>query len=758
MKKIAIMTWYDYNNYGSKLQATATMEWLLKNEYKPIFINYKPRGLIYTDKKEKKDYYLKKIKSRIFDKTISNNKFLLFSKKFFSETPICDSYVDLYQLNEEYDAFICGSDQIWSPFNFDPRYFLDFAEKNKIIAYAPSIGAHEIVSKPIQKEMKKLIDRFEFLSVREKTGANIIKKICKREPIIVADPTLLLDNKGWSKYENKLLDNELKNQKYILSYFLGPSQKYIREIEKYAKEKNLKIYNIPVFRKREINKYNYPKEIGPSEFLSLIKNAKVVFTDSFHGIAFSVNYNIQFFAYKRFNNKSNINQNSRVIDFLDNLSLEDRLIDEKKTIKNEMINYKKINDRVEEIRKKSSDFLKESLKEITERKKEIKKETGRDLTKYCSGCGACASVCPVEAISIKTNDEGFQSCTFDNEKCIKCGLCVKVCPMKRVKATNIRECKEFCSFKSKDYNTLISSSSGGAGHTMASFLNRKGYYVCGCSYNNNKDVAEHIIIQPNKEELFKIQGSKYLQSFCVEGIKKSIRLAQNSNLVFIGTPCQIAGVDKIAKEKNIRNKMILIELICHGVPTYLLWKKYLDERFKQKPASKKNHYIIMRDGKLSAKRKYIIKILDENKHIIYKNTQEKDLFYSFFNEGTCLNKSCFECPYRTKSAADIRIGDYWGEKFKNDTTGISMVTVMSDSGLKLINEIKNEDKAEIIEQDIDDYFKGQYPVNKSIPLYRDELIEKFKNEDIPLTTIKREYITYQKTINFLYNIKNKLKK
>ena len=139
------MTWYSYKNYGSKLQATAMNEILTKRELHPVFINYIPRGAIKRSYKisqiEILKKILKKIKTKINNKdtVITNIKFDEYSEKFLKETELCDSYVDLYQLNNQYDAFFCGSDQIWSPNNFDPRYFLDFADTSKIIAYALSI-------------------------------------------------------------------------------------------------------------------------------------------------------------------------------------------------------------------------------------------------------------------------------------------------------------------------------------------------------------------------------------------------------------------------------------------------------------------------------------------------------------------------------------------------------------------------------------------------------------------------------------------
>ena len=332
MKKIAIMTWYTHNNYGSKLQATAMSRYIKKMGYDSYFINYKPRGVLYENNfKSTLKKVVTKLKSKTINKPFNNNDiFEDYKRKYIKETEKCDSYVDLYQLNSDFDAFICGSDQIWSPNNFDSKYFLDFADDNKIIAYAPSIGLNNIYSPIIKEKMCTLIKRFKYLSVREETGAEIIKNNVGIDAQVVLDPTLLLKSNEWEQIENIELAKQLKNQQYVVTYFLGDSSKYIKVIEKYAKNKNLKIYNIPVFKSKKINKYNFYTSVGPSEFLSLIHNANCVFTDSFHGTILSINYNKDFYTFKRFKSTSKNNQNSRVEDILKRLSLDDRLVINKK--------------------------------------------------------------------------------------------------------------------------------------------------------------------------------------------------------------------------------------------------------------------------------------------------------------------------------------------------------------------------------------------------------------------------------------------
>ncbi len=759
--KIGIMTWYSYNNYGSKLQATAIYNILKQKGYTPTFINYSPRGTI------SENLSFRVILKKVFDKISNRNKaitnnesFKLYSKNYFSETEKCDSYIDLFQLNDDFDAFVCGSDQIWSPNNFDPRFFLDFANSNKIVAYAPSIGLSAINDSIIFNKMKELINRFNYISIREETGAKIIKDICGKNVNVVVDPTLLMNKDDWQRFESKSLNKELKNDNYIVTYFLGESDKYLDGIKKYAKENKLVIYNIPVYKKRKINKFDFHYEVGPSEFLSLIKNAKCVFTDSFHGTIFSINYNVNFYTYKRFNDKSKINQNSRVTDFLGKLSLYDRIVDNKSLLKNSNIKYSIINQKIEKFRNESMSFLLSSLENINNNKNTNNHVYDKNITNYCAGCGACASICPKKAIKINMNDEGFKSYNIDEKNCIKCGLCKKVCPMNCLDCLKIDDNMRLYSFKTLNHNVLSKSSSGGFGYTVSSYLQKKGYYVCGCVYNNKKDIAEHIIITPNDiDGLKKLQGSKYLQSDCSNAIKECINIGFDNKVLFIGTPCQVAGVDKLTKLKGIRDNFVLVDLICHGVPSNYLWKKYLKELFDKYPKLNVSHNITIRDGKLSSKNKYMNIVIEDHKNnIIYKKNQNHDDFYLFFNNGICFNESCFECPYRTKSSADIRMGDYWGNRFKNERDGISMIIAMTEVGNNLIEDFKNKKEAVITNQNINDYYLSQYPINRNIPLDRKALICDLKKDGISLKTIRKKYFKYQAYKRLIFKIKKILRK
>lgn len=207
------------------------------------------------------------------------------------------------------------------------------------------------------------------------------------------------------------------------------------------------------------------------------------------------------------------------------------------------------------------------------------------------------------------------------------------------------------------------------------------------------------------------------------------------------------------KFKNIRKNYILVDLICHGIPTIYLWRKYLNFVNKKYNMLNQNHDIRFRNKNYDW-RKMVITI--SNKKRCYKNNETKDDFYAFFRRGACYNKSCFECPYREKSSADIRIGDYWGNRFKKDTTGVSMVIVNTSKGEEIIRDLFDHNIAKIKEYSLEEYWNVQYPYNQQMPIYREEIIRDLKNDNTNLHELRKKYHRYDDAFEKIIKIKNAL--
>ena len=288
--------------------------------------------------------------------------------------------------------------------------------------------------------------------------------------------------------------------------------------------------------------------------------------------------------------------------------------------------------------------------------------------KMCTGCGMCVSVCPTKCISMELNNDGFYIPVLNsNGGCVKCGLCIRICP--QYITVEEKQPSSILSAVSKDETTLATTSSGGLCYEIAKKALQDGKKVCACVYNYEEHRAEHVVVE-SEQELEATKGSKYFQSYTPKAFSK---LFDGSEWVVFGSPCQIAAVDKAAVSKNVRDKFLLVDFFCHGTPSMNMWKKYISEK----------------DGEKIKKIEFRSKEFGWHKFSLrftYEDGSEKsdfecNMFYKFFFNNLILNSSCYACHFKAlKSCADIRVGDYWGEKYRDNTKGVSCCIPFTERG------------------------------------------------------------------------------
>ncbi|WP_196001872.1 polysaccharide pyruvyl transferase family protein [Clostridium sp. 1001271B_151109_B4] len=362
--KIAIITMSNGVNYGNRLQNYA-MQRVLESLGADVetIINYTGQEIINENSLKEKikdflaevNYNIPKFKIAKLDYILRERRFKKFNKKNIKQTDYFitkDNIPD--NINQKYNYFVCGSDQIWNPeFQINSHIdFLSFAEKGKKIAYAPSFGVSELPKDCIDK-YKEWINGIDYLSVREEAGAEIIKNITEREAVVLLDPTLMLNKSEWLKIVEK--PKLQLRKKYILTYFLGSKEKEVENrILKIAEEYNYEIINLM----DEKNKYIY--SVDPAEFVWLINNCELFCTDSFHGGVFSIIMKKAFIIFERKDKLQSMN--SRLETLLSKFNMENRL--DKNIVSNGQIfniDFSNVDKIISAEKEKTITYLKNSL-------------------------------------------------------------------------------------------------------------------------------------------------------------------------------------------------------------------------------------------------------------------------------------------------------------------------------------------------------------------------------------------------------------
>lgn len=357
----------------------------------------------------------------------------------------------------------------------------------------------------------------------------------------------------------------------------------------------------------------------------------------------------------------------------------------------------------------------------------------KKFNKKCTGCSACYSICPVNAIKMIKNKEGFLFPFVDSNKCIKCGKCVSVCQINDIKK-NIYPQRIYSAYSKIDKIRQIGSSGG-----IIPLLSQKFLFNNGIIYGAIFDKKSKLVLHKssNDVEVDKLYKSKYVQSILNDTFKNVKNdLKNNKKVLFCGTPCQISGIKKFLK--NDFDNLYTIDFFCHGVPSPEIFKKYIDE--EEKKHNKKINNIVFRD-KIKGWKNNHISIIFEDGNIVSKENS-KNTFYYFFIKNYSLRKSCYNCEKYNSHISDLTVADYW--KTNNiDDKGVSLILINTDKGKELINSIENQ----LNLQDIDNFdykiYKHNYKISKRNKFYKIYLKkginytfnqfykkEKFKNDKI----------------------------
>ncbi len=368
MKKIGHLTFHASHNYGSVLQAYALTRQLELMGNKVETINLRPKSqkqaykiikasdspihklfkiLIYSSLKKRFNHY---------ERFITN--ILPTTKKEFSSTK------ELSTQKFDYDAFVCGGDQIWNPAcqDFETAYYLQFLDEGttaKKISYSPSLGKTEF-DDDTKAKIKEWLKSFDYISVREQRGAEMLQKLTDKKVHTVCDPVLLLDKKHW---EELAIPPKYKKP-YILVYFLNNNHGS-RDLTEYLKKTlGYDVVILNEYIRDFIKPYRKAYSASPEEFVGLFKNASFIYTNSFHGTAFATIFEKPFLtAIARDQQNAQNNNDSRKIDYLKNIGLEDRIYTDGLPEKDFLlsVNFDKAGTKLNSFKNDSFEYLKKAL-------------------------------------------------------------------------------------------------------------------------------------------------------------------------------------------------------------------------------------------------------------------------------------------------------------------------------------------------------------------------------------------------------------
>ena len=369
----------------------------------------------------------------------------------------------------------------------------------------------------------------------------------------------------------------------------------------------------------------------------------------------------------------------------------------------------------------------------------------------CTGCGACYNICPTNAIKMVQNNKGFYIPFINSKKCIDCKRCIKVCPLLNPQNTN--NIKKVIGLINKNTELRLKASSGAAFSLFASQIIKNGGIVFGVIWDNDMRAVHGLAT--NMSELECMYGSKYVQSNTMKSYKTVKKYLETGRLVlFSGTPCQIAGLNSYLN-KNYKN-LILVDLVCHGVPSPSIFEKYKKEFMVKHKDNGKIINIMFRSKRKGWSKNYIVKTITSSREY-YEYVDDNDFLLSYLRMLN-INDACLSCQFNSlERSSDITLADFWGGGAMglDDKKGTSLILLNSQKGEDLFNLIK--DNCIYREVPIEFALKNNYSINHPAIAHpkRDEFFNDILQNTLGLDKINSKYIKFKKYPNYIVKLVRK---
>ena len=687
--KTGLVTFYHIHHYGALLQAYATERSVERCGSQCEIVDYyvnqnndlfrRPTGLGSAAADVHTALHYAPLKARY-------QRFEEFSKQYLRISGHrFESLEELKNAELPDDVILSGSDQIWNPKifpdgRFDPVFFGAFSRRRKI-AYAPSFGIPH-VPEGMEEELRGYLAGFSHVSVRERQGQVIVEEVTGKTVPVVLDPTLLLDREEWGAIAQPPADKG-----YILCYCISKPGALSPYIHALAEKTGLPVVQLCGIRQKVHPKAKCVLDAGPAEFLGLFQNASYVCTNSFHGTVFSVQFQKPFFTAVAPSELA-APESSRTFSILSRLGLTGRIIGKGDTAGlDDAIDWASVDRRLEEARQSSLTYLRaaladEDFREEVSAEQEERKTPVLAERSHCTGCGACASGCPKDAISMERDKEGFLYPAVHEEACVRCGHCTAVCP-----ALHPREPRPlpavFAAWN-RDESVRKDSTSGGVFSVLAEYILESGGVVFGAALDGRQHLRHVACFR--KEDLWRLRGAKYVQSDLGDCYREVKRWLQTKPVLFSGTPCQVDGLYRYlgCRPENLTT----CDLVCHGVPSPGVWEDMV--RSIEKRKGKSLQVVRFRNKVTGWKDSHFTTVYTDG------SVDSAPLFATefgrAFGRALFLRPSCHTCAYTSMNRpGDFTLGDFWGlrpeELPEQQERGVSLLLVNTPHGSHLFDQL-----------------------------------------------------------------------
>lgn len=700
--KVGILSMQRVANYGSFLQAYALRKMLEDAGADVTFVDYHPGRMIGDGgSRNAKDKITELLGTHagISDMASYVRLKRWWGTRILPTLGIANERVYSPQL----DMLVLGSDEIWNctqpnpSVGLAPELFGQGSRANRVVSYAASFGSttmDALRDGGVDEEIAGWLGELDATSARDANTAGIVTQLTGREPITHLDPVLAYD---FDRCPIVPADSPISGD-YVVAYgYTGRfSTEECEATRRWADAHGFKVVCLGGVQACG----DETPALDPFETVAVFRHAMAVVTDTFHGTILAAITHRPFVTMVRTEGYAN---SQKLTDLLERLGLSNRTVRNPSDIVrllSESVRWDECDKAIARGRVEATTYLREQVRLATA-------SAGRrtsyldDLRRRdCCGCGACASVCPTEAITMGEDTCGFALPRVDASRCIGCDACTRVCPIGNERTLHNDASDVALAARMTDEKALGRSASGGVAFALETVAIRKGGVVYACITDEGRPRHARIT---NEDELAHTQGSCYAQSDTTDiwdAIKGDVKAERK--VLFVGTPCQCAAARMVTSDNPL---LSTVEIVCEGVPSATMYESFLQslEPMVLEPVS----YVRFRDKERDGWSTGWPAIVGNNGQTAgEKRYNATELwYYDLFKHGLILRDSCHDCPFATSErVADVTIGDLWGietmpvskQLRKTANKGTSCVLVNTERGRTIIDAAAGMVDAEIV--------------------------------------------------------------